>query len=289
MRHPIFAVENAVISILARLLSVAAAVALVFVSGCAEETIEFREVHRIDEPITTVDLDRLERIAEVMRDGRLPEMAPHFLPEPRWASDRPASVATLAKEEMGRLRDVIRGEDLVESLANNPRLEYALSKEQMTHEQYVGLVLSVGMAFHRARLDPARDLDRYLEVGEAQLKDLAKRDESFASLSNDGRIDALEQATWITRVNRAQRLQNVPAANVERVLAVEQSLQKILPRQFLNDPIQGLNDPLIDYGIPFREQAETGFDAEISWSRQDEQAVIGGKSVANTSEFYWLN
>lgn len=264
----------------------AAVIVAATLSGCAEPKIEFREIHRVDEVLSQTDLDRLYRIADFLHSKRLPELAPHFLAEPQWDENRPASIATLAGEEFARLEETIQLPVLIGSLKKNPRLDYALKREKLTRSQFVGLVLAVGMAIHRSRLDEARDLDEYLETGRIEIRDLKSRNESFATLPLDQRMSALEQATWITRVDRAERLKTVPDENVELVSNEFDKLRKIMPEEFLTDPLFGINDPLIDYGVPFREIGSTGFDAEISWRRDDDEAIIDGESaIQNTISF----
>lgn len=245
--------------------------------GCAEPKIEFREIHRVDEVFSKSDLERLYRIADFLNSKRLPALAPHFLAEPQWDADRPASIATLAGEEFARLEETIQLSVLIASLRKNPRLDYALKREKLTRAQYVGLVLAVGMAIHRSRLDAARDLDEYRKAGLIAIRQLKTRNESFATLPLDQRMKAVEQATWITRVDRAERMLEVPEENVELVEVEYETLKKIMPEQFLNDPLFGINDPLLDYGVPFREIGATGFDAEITWRVDDEQAIIDGR------------
>ena len=246
---------------------------LLLATGCYEPPIDFLEVRRIDEPVTADDVELLARVAEQMEDGRLPALSPHFLPRPRWDAKRPATVATLAREELERLRESTRLSVLSDSIGRHPRLRYALDQEKLTREQYTSLLLAVGLATQRAKVDPARDLSRYVEVGRRMLKDLAERDVSFAALSPDNQIRAIDEATWITRVNRAERLLEVPEANAALAESDDEQLSRILPTAFLNDPLAAVADPLRDYGVPFRERPDSGFDSELTWSRSDERAV----------------
>ena len=242
-------------------------------AGCYEPPIDFLEVRRVDEPITADDIELLARVAEQMEGGRLPPLSPHFLPRPRWDAKRPATVATLAREELERLRESTRLPVLSDSIGRRPRLRYALEQEKLTREQYTSLLLAVGLATQRAKVDPARDLDRYVEVGRRILKQLADRDVSFAALSPDEQIRAVDEATWITRVNRAERLLEVPVANAALADRSDERLRRILPVAFLSDPLAAVADPLRDYGVPFRERPDSGFDSELTWSRADERAV----------------
>ena len=267
------------------LIAAALGAALVLTAaGCAEPKIEFREVVRLDDALSEADVATLERIAGRLRGGRLPEMCPHFLPAPAWAPDRPASVATLAREELARLREVSRLAPLSESLARDARLAHVLKKERLTLDQYAALVLAVGTASQRARMDGTRDLDAYVRVGRRRMKELAGREDAFATLDPQGQIDALGQATWLTRVDRAERLAKIPPENVTLAAAARPRLEKILPRQFLVSPFAGIGVPLLDAGVPFREDPTAGFDAELFWTRADERAVIGGKAVAADPE-----
>lgn len=253
--------------------------AMLFLVGCAEEKIEFREIHQVDEVLSQSDLDRLYRIAEVLHDEKLPDLPSHFLNEPQWDQNRPASIATLAGEEFARLEATIQLPVFVASLRNNARLNFALKREKMTRAQFVGLVLSVGMAIHRSKLDVSRDLEEYLTVGRTEIQEVKQRNESYATLAIEERMNALEQATWITRVDRVERVSLVPDENVELVVAEYDKLRKIMPADFLVDPLQGINDPLIDFGVPFREIGTTGFDAEMSWRPEDERAIVDGKTA----------
>lgn len=264
-------------------LSIALLLALA-AAGCGEPKIEFREVVRLDDRLDESDIATLERIARQLRGGRLPAMPPHFVPPPRWSADRPASVATLAREELARVRQSTRLSRLGDAVSHNPRLRHILNQERLTDEQYVALVLAVGVAGQKARLDASRDLNEYVRLGRRHLKDLAARTESFAALSPQAQVDAVEQATWVTRVDRAERLLRVPAENVAVAAASRSRLEKILPRSFLAAPMEGVNVPLLDVGVPFHEGGKTGFDSDLFWTRTDERAVIGGEAVADAAE-----
>lgn len=256
---------------------------ILFFTGCEVEKVEFYEVLLVDEKLSSSDIERLFRIADIMRDGRLPQMAPHFLPEPQWDRDRPATVVTLANEELARQRDMLGLSVLAESVRGNAHLDHALRKEGISYEQYAALVFSTGLTMHRIYLDPERNLKTYVTHGREKLRELKRREESFASLDRDAQIETLDLATWITRVNRAEQLAKVPTENVNLVRTFETRLREILPQQFLNDPLLGLNDPLIDHGVPFRERASTGFDSDIRWSKSDDQAVVNGASSTEDS------
>ena len=251
------------------------AACLLLVAGCREPAIDFLEVQRVDEPLAISDLERLERIAAHQPGKRLPSLSPHFLPPPRWDAARPATIATLGREELERLRESTRLSTLTQSNGRNPRLRYALKEEGLTLEQYTSLLLAVGLAVQRGKVDPARDLARYVSDGQRELRRLAEREESFARLTDDQRIRAIDDATWITRVDRARRLQEVPAANVDLVTEHASRLAAILPAAFQNDPLAEVADPIRDYGVPFRERADSGFDSELTWTRNDEGAIVG--------------
>lgn len=244
--------------------------------GCQEKPIEYLEVRRVDELLSETDIASLEAIAGQMQSGRLPDLSAHFLPPPAWESNRPATVATLAREELERLNESTRLPVLVASNGRNPRLRHALRQQRLTTEQYTALLLAVGLANQRSRLDPARNLERYVTDGQSILKQLAGRKESFASLSADEQVRAIDEATWITRVDRARRLLIVPTENAELATTHAERLAKILPTAFLSDPLADVADPLRDYGVPFRERADSGFDSELSWSRGDETAIVNG-------------
>ena len=260
-----------------RCVSVIAAAVPLLLAGCAEPPMDYLEVRRVDEPITQDDLDRLARIAEQIPDGRLPALRPHFLPRPNWDSARPATVSTLAREELERLRESTRLSVLAAARGRQPRLRFALDNEGLTREQYTSLLLCVGLAMQRSKVDPARDLERYVRDGRSVLKRLANDDVSYATLSRDEQIEAIDKATWITRVDRAERLLEVPEGNVAIVGQSEGRLAKILPTAFLSDPLADVSDPLRDFGVPFKERADSGFDSELTWSRADERVVAGTK------------
>ena len=271
----------------ALLLIVAGSLTLVGASGCAEKPVEFLEVHRLNDALGESDIELLERIAGQLRGERLPEMAPHFVPAPSWSGDRPVSVATLAREELARVRTQTRLSHLTDSIAGEVRLMHLLKREGLTESQYAALVLAVGTAAQRARLDPAQDLESYVEVGRRHLKRLAGRDDSFATLTLQQKTDAVEEATWVTRVDRSERLLRIPAANVLLAEQNRERLEKVLPKSFLKHPLAGITVPILDAGVPFREAPETGFDSEMFWSVTDERAVIGGKSMAADPNSEW--
>ena len=231
---------------------IVAALVVLVGGGCEPPPITYLEVRRIDEPLTDAEIDTLTRISAQMPDERLPPLSPHFLPPPQWDAQRPATIATLAKEELERLRESTQLSVLANSNGRNPRLRHALAQEKLTTEQYTALLLAVGLALQRSRVDPARDLERYVRDGLAMRKKLAKRSDSFAALPTDEQIRALDDATWITRTDRAQRLLQVPPENVELAFANSATLGRILPPAFRTDPLAEVSDPLRDYGVPFR-------------------------------------
>ena len=243
--------------------------------GCTDPPIEFLEVQRPDEPLADSDIETLIRIASQLSDERLPSLPPHFLPPPQWDANRAATVATLAREELERLRESTRLSVLAGSNTRRPRLRYALEEEGLTDEQYASLLLAVGIAVQRSKVDPARDLAGYVEDGRRVLKRTADWNESYATLPPDVQVRALDEATWITRVDRAERLGQVPDANVSLVESRVAELANILPTEFLVDPLAEVADPLRDFGVPFRERADSGFDSELTWSRGDEQVLYG--------------
>lgn len=240
-----------------------------FFAGCAGETIEYTEVKRIDEKVTEPELLTLLEIISRLPTKRVPELPPLFAPAPHWDEDRTLPVNELVEEEQRLMEDRHSVESLAARLYRDRTLQRLLRREHMTPEQFVGLVTAIGVALSCDTLRDDQDLDHILERGERALEDLQQNTSRFSSLRPDERHGILQQAIWITRLDRARRLKMVPPENLALAREHADVLVRVLPEEFSSNPLDAVVDYLEERGIPFEELSQTGSDAAIEWSREE--------------------
>ena len=79
----------------------------------------------------------------------------------------------------------------------------------------------------------------------------------------------LTTAVWITRIDRARRLSEVPPENLALVKAHYDRLKAIFPQEFWGNPFDPIADQIEELGMSFEELKQTGLDAEIDWKESD--------------------
>ena len=242
-------------------------------SGCAEGTLEYVELKRLDEPVSESELQSLLRIVRALPDKRLPRFSEVFQPVPEWNRSRNLPVNELLEEQRQLLERRWSIDAMAESLQGNRVLQRALRRERMTVKQFASLALTVGVAMARSTLRDEQDLDEILQKGEIALKRLRRDTRPYSSLTKAGMYYVAQQARWLTRVYRARHLNMVPQSNIELVRSHWSDLTKIFPEEFATNPLDAISDPLEERGVPFRELAETGSDDNLRWT--EAQAIIG--------------
>lgn len=246
---------------------------LLCLTSCQRATIEYREVKGIHEKVTESELKQFLRIVDSLPDKKLPVLPAVLRPLPSWSSERTLPVNELVNEEKKLLDQSWDVEYLAGQLKRNRALERALNREGMTTEQFVGLTLALGSAVSRSKIREDQDLDDIVKKGRQIVTQLGKDDRTFAKLSRDASYTALRRAGWLTRMDRAKRLQEVPPENIALVKNHADALAKVLPPYFLENPLDAVTDLLEERGMPFEELPGSGVDSEITWSRDD--AEIG--------------
>jgi hypothetical protein len=148
-----------------------------------------------------------------------------------------------------------------------------LRHENMTREQFVGLTFAIAIAASRSQLRDTQNLDAIVAQGESVLSQLRRETRLFSSLTEERMYHILQQAIWISRIDRAKHLRMVPSGNVELVRKYQEELNSVLPEEFLVNPLDSVADQLEETGVPFAELDETGNDTEIQWSV--DHAIVG--------------
>ena len=243
-------------------------------AGCADAPLEFTEVKRISEKVTDADLNTFLRIVNSLPDEKLPEFPSVFAPPPDWDQGRTFEVSELVEREIKMLAGRSDVEKLGTHLQKNRRLQRALRREQLTPAQFAGLSLAIGVAISRSTLRDDQDLDKIIEEGERKIDELKQDMKSFHLHSPEGQHRVLQQAAWITRIDRAKRLKLVPPENyIDLVQKHGEKLAAIFPDEFTANPLDAVADRLEERGTPFEELAESGSDTEIEWNEAD--AIVG--------------
>ncbi len=222
-----------------------------------------------DEQITNNELEVLKRILDKLPEPLWADWRNCFVPTPDWPDTRTLPVSELVEEEQRKLNDRWDAELLKARFDQSRAIKLILRRERVTTEQFASLLLSVGLATSRSFVPEEFDLLAYERRGLQIVKQLKSDGRPYEGLTEDEREQVLYRAVWITRLDRATRLLQPPAENVSLVKSEAEFLAKMLPAEFLKNPLEELADPLEEHGVPFIEQPESGSDAEIPWSRTE--------------------
>lgn len=254
-------------------------VACLSFAGCSDE-IPFREVKRIDEKITPAELKSFLSIVDSLPDKKLPPFPSILPPAPQWAATRTLPVAELIHDEQKALLERSSIDWVSRHFTASKLLKRALRRERMTLDQFLGLTIVLGTTLSRGELSDDQDLDAILTRGRRIIAMLKKDQRIFSTLSEDGAYYTMEQAGWVTLVDRAQRLKLVSPENLALVGKHHERLRSLFPSEFLTNPLTGFSKILEDQGTPFEELATTGTDDHITWSR--EHALVGSEAPPAT-------
>jgi hypothetical protein len=255
---------------LVRILPIAAVLLL---AGCAEEEVQFTEVKRPNERITSVEWAAFVRIVNALPEPRLAPLADVALPLPQWQDARTLPVQELTFEERRTLAEAWDAALVSRRFARNRSLNRLLRRENMTVEQFAGLALAIGMAMRRAQLPEEFAFEELLQRGRSVVDGLQRDQRLFSSLPVEARHRVLDEAIWLHRVDRAQRLREVPPENRALVLKQSEWLRKVMPAYFQQHPLDDVTDLLEERGVPFVELPESGRDDELEWTAAE--AIIG--------------
>jgi hypothetical protein len=265
-------------TLLPRLIAVGLMAVLFFAAGCAEEPSQYTGVRRVDERLTPRDLNQLVSIVQALPGRKLPPFPSLVVPPPNWKADRSLPINQLAAEERQDFARRTTPANLVAALEQSPHLQRLLRREQLTCEQFAGLILSAGAAFARSEIPDEVDLDAAVARGLPVLAALEANPEVYSLLAARSReeMHAVQRASlWLAVVDRAAWLKSVPPQNVELARSMRDQLMAVLPPEFLTNLLSDLMPVIEDHGVPFRERPGLS-DERISWSRA--MAIIGTDS-----------
>jgi hypothetical protein len=252
--------------------SIVLALVLTAAAGCEEPETAPEEPKRPVDKLAAADIESFLAIVDGLPDHELPAVPPVNLPAPQWGSSRTLPVNELVAEERKLLVERSSLDWLIEHWPPSRPLNRALRRERLTIPQLVGLYLTIGTALSRDSLPLDRDLEDILIHGNRALEELKKDKRMFSSLSEDSAFALQEQAAWLTIVDRATRLKEVPTENVALVHEYRDKLNAHFPEEFLRNPFAEFAKLIDDQGIPFQEPVGES-DENISWSRAT--AIIG--------------
>jgi hypothetical protein len=189
-------------------------------------------------------------------------------------------IQDLVRQENDAFEDRWSVEIIARQLHKSKPLMRALRREQMTPEQFVGLALTVGAAVMVDATDERLDLATVVEAGERHVKVLSTDKTAFSSLSDVRAHEILAQAAWLTVVNRAKLLLQVPPENLLLVRKHREWLDEAFPNELKQDPLADLTNVMQQRGIPFEEMPESGSDEQIQWNTKT--AIVGETSDDTT-------
>lgn len=258
--------------ILIRLLN-ALAVCVLMLTGCAEEPLDFVEVKRIDEVLSESELEDFLEVVRLLPEGKLPELQSIYRVPVVWNETRTLPVSELVNEELAHIERPWDTKHLAHEMEANRRFQRSLRRVGMTPEQFMGLMLCVGTAMNRGQLPDQFDFEGFIERGEKVVAQLKRNRTPFVDYSPDRKFSLTREAVWLYRVDRAERLRDVPGENVDLVRSRWEELAAIFPAEFQIDPLGTIADHLEEQGIPFEELPETGSDTLIQWNPAE--AIIG--------------
>lgn len=241
--------------------------------GCAAEEEVIREIVRPDEVIQRSDWAKFVKVVDQLPEPKLREIPAVRPPLPQWQEARTLPVDELATEERQMLIDAWEPERLIAPFTRLRGLTRLLRREELSLEQFVGMLTAIGVAQQRATLGEEYPFDDILRRGELAMTQLLKDDRLFASLSIEERHRVLDDAVWLHRVDRAQRLQQVPSENLHLVQQHADWLKRQLPAGYYEHPFADATDLLEEQGLPFIELPESGSDADLEWHPND--AIAG--------------
>ena len=249
-------------------------------AGCGHAPEMSRDVKRLDEKVTKAELEKFLRIVERLPGKKIPEIPATLLPPPAWSQTRTLPVNDLVDEELAELESRWTVTEITHQMKADRPLNRALRSEHVTEEQFVGLLLAIGLALSREAVPVELDLNAMVERGEKVVHELRQFERPFGKLSADAAYAILQQAAWLTITDRAKRLTLVPPENQVLVREFKDRLVPMFPDEFKQNPLQRLAHILDNRGIPFTELPATGSDEFLPW--QSSEAVAATPAAPAT-------
>ncbi|MBR9802253.1 hypothetical protein GYB59_11425 [bacterium] len=258
---------------------------VVLLAGCAEDPPIFNEVKHPHEILKAAEVNQYLKIVHHLPEQRLPRLPTLFAPLPEWDLDRELSVKGLVREELKSNESRWFGETTLARLETHRELKRLLKQENMSIEQFLGLAETINMAAARAHFEELDDLRSITRNGQHEINELMKREEVFSSLPEPEQYEIIRRAAWVTRVNRAHAMLRVPRENASLVLKHYDTLKPYLLDEVLHNPLVNIVDSVKHFGLPFEETPSVGFDADLRWSPNDPQAVVGHATEKQIAAF----
>ena len=242
-------------------------------SGCADHSLEYTELKQINEKVTEAELKRYLKVIQLLPQNKLPAFPSVYAPAPAWSHIRSLPIEDLVNSEQNNLSLLWDVERISDQFGiRNRTLKKALHRRDMSKEQFISYTLALGLAASRNQLREDQDLEEIIEKGNKTIHKLQLDKRPFSSLSLEERHRTLHEAMWISRVNRADHLIQVPPENMNLVKNHWDQLQKVLPPEFMKNPLDELTDTLEEHGIPFTF-SEDDSDELLQWTSVN--AIIG--------------
>ncbi len=242
-------------------------------AGCADDSLEFTELKQVNEKVTEAELKRYLKVIELLPQQKLPAFPSVYAPAPAWSHIRSLPIEDLVHSEQNNLSLLWEVDRIRDQFGlRNRSLKKALRRRDMSKEQFICYTLALGLAASRNQLREDQDLEEVIEKGNKTIHQLKLDKRPFSSLSLEERHRTLHEAMWISRVNRAEHLIQVPPENMNLVRAHWDELQKVLPPEFLKNPLDELTDILEERGIPFTFPDDDA-DELLHWTSTN--AIIG--------------
>ena len=242
-------------------------------AGCADEPLESSDVKTFDQKITEDELRSYLAVLDSFPDKKLPTLPPLFQPLPNWNAARSLPVSELTQVERKTIDEHMSVEWFTKHMPPSKAFQRALRKERMTAQQFVGLTVALGLAMSRNELPSNEDVDKILARGTQIIASLEKDKRVFNLLSQDTVYYILEQAAWISLVDRLKRMKKIPPENCELARQYREQLEHAFPENLRLNPLQGLGKLLEDESLPFTDPGGNNLDDHIAWSR--ETAIVG--------------
>lgn len=249
-------------------------------AGCDDPGLTYTEVKRLDETVTSAELRAFLEVVDHLPGRKLPGFPELYLPPPEWNEERTLPVSDLVEVELRALEGRWKTDQLVDALPESRELDRWLKRKQMTRRQFAGLTLAIGAALSRSTVRENQKLPELVRKGMREVEQLQSDERPLNTLRvrPEELHDVLHRAAWITRYDRARRLQSVPEGNVHLVLNHWERLVQVFPSSLTQNPFDPIADRLENLGIPFEPMPGGDSLDVLDWNPSD--AIIGRDSVS---------
>src|SRR5690606_19445849 len=133
-------------------------------------------------------------------EGKLPELQPIYRRPVRWSESRTLPVSELVNEESVQIERPWDTKHLAHEIETNRRLQRTLRRVEMTPEQFMGLILTLGAAMNRSLLPEDYDFDSVIRRGQKVVGGLKRNRTPFEEYSPDRQFSVTREAIWLYRV-----------------------------------------------------------------------------------------